>query len=121
MFPFNSVSTFVKLFVGGFYILPFYNPRYLFLRWNLLGYRRSFSLRVKKHPGTRKQMQLTVNNEQTVIPDGSTVRQLLAELGLANRPVAVERNRNVVSHRIFDETVLHNGDILEIVTLVGGG
>ncbi len=67
------------------------------------------------------RMQLTINNEASQQPENLTVRQLLDSLGLAGQYVAVERNREIVSHRTFDETVLTDGDVLEIVTLVGGG
>ena len=66
-------------------------------------------------------MKLTVNNQSTDYAEGLTVRQLLEQLGLAGQYVAVERNREIVSHRVFDETVLQDDDTLEIVTLVGGG
>jgi sulfur carrier protein len=55
------------------------------------------------------------------VPEGSTVRQLLTRLNIDKRPVAVERNKSIVSHRIFDTAILVNGDVLEVVTLVGGG
>ncbi|GHT20137.1 sulfur carrier protein ThiS [Planctomycetales bacterium] len=70
---------------------------------------------------TLKQMTLTVNGEPFEFADGITVRQLLVQLDRADRPVAVERNKTLVSHRVFDETVLADGDVLEVVTLVGGG
>ncbi|MDR1964771.1 MAG: sulfur carrier protein ThiS [Planctomycetaceae bacterium] len=66
-------------------------------------------------------MKLTINNEQTEIPDGLTVRQLLDRLELSNRHVAVERNRLIVPYRTFAEVRLEDGDTLELVTLVGGG
>ena len=66
-------------------------------------------------------MNLTINDELRAVPDGTTVAQLLEQLGLADKFVAVERNRTVVSFRLFSATVLADGDVLEIVTLVGGG
>ena len=66
-------------------------------------------------------MKLTVNNETSDYPENLTVRQLLNQLDLTGQYVAVERNRAIVSHRTFDETMLLDGDTLEIVTLVGGG
>jgi len=65
-------------------------------------------------------MQLTINGEEINF-DGTTVRQLLVQLQLADRPVAVERNGQIVSYSTFDQTKLNDGDILEVVTLVGGG
>ena len=66
-------------------------------------------------------MQLTINGESIIFTNGNTVRQLLEQLQLADRPVAVERNGRIVSHSTFDQTELTEGDVLEVVTLVGGG
>ena len=65
-------------------------------------------------------MQLTVNGEEINF-NGNTLRQLLEQLQLADRPVAVERNGQIVSHSTFDQTELTEEDVLEMVTLVGGG
>ncbi|HEX2687278.1 MAG TPA: sulfur carrier protein ThiS [Kofleriaceae bacterium] len=46
---------------------------------------------------------------------------LIEELGLAGKPVAVERNRDVVPRALHASTVLAAGDRLEVVTFVGGG
>ena len=65
-------------------------------------------------------MHLTINGEEIDF-NGNTVRQLLEQLQIADRPVAVERNGQIVSYSTFDQTVLNDGDVLEVVTLVGGG
>jgi len=65
-------------------------------------------------------MLLTVNGKEINFL-GNTVRQLLKQLHLTDRPVAVERNGQIVSHTTFEQTELNEGDSLEIVTLVGGG
>ena len=51
----------------------------------------------------------------------STLLGLLETLGLEPRCVAVERNKRLVRRSNFDQTDLADGDVLEIVTLVGGG
>jgi sulfur carrier protein len=66
-------------------------------------------------------MKLTVNGELQDIDQAHTVRQLLEALNLAQQPVAVELNRQVVPRKLHDQTPLHEGDVLELVTLVGGG
>ena len=66
-------------------------------------------------------MRLTVNGEEFEFSSGSTVRQLLGQLHLVSRPVAVERNGQIVPHSTFDRAELVEGDVLEVVTLVGGG
>ena len=66
-------------------------------------------------------MQVVVNGEAREVPDGTTVEGLLADLGLAGRPVAVERNREIVPRSAHAATRLGEGDRVEIVTMVGGG
>jgi sulfur carrier protein len=55
------------------------------------------------------------------VPHGTTVAALIDVLGLADRRVAVERNREVVPRAQHSSTVLAAGDRLELVTFVGGG
>ncbi len=64
---------------------------------------------------------LTVNGERRSVPAGQTVAALLAQLGLDRRKVAVERNEAIVSRSVYAETVLAEGDQLEIVHFIGGG
>ncbi|HXX93050.1 MAG TPA: sulfur carrier protein ThiS [Planctomycetota bacterium] len=66
-------------------------------------------------------MKVTVNGEAREVPDGTTLDGLLRELGLENRPIAVELNLQVVPRQRHAGTSLSGGDRLEIVTLVGGG
>lgn len=66
-------------------------------------------------------MKLMVNGEQRELGEGRTVRDLLEQLGMGETPVAVELNKQVVPRRRHDQTPLRNGDVLELVTLVGGG
>ena len=66
-------------------------------------------------------MEVTVNGEARRLDDGATVAGLLTGLGLADRKVAVERNRAIVPRSLFADTPLAPGDAVEIVTFVGGG
>ncbi len=66
-------------------------------------------------------MQVQVNGEPREIADGSTVRALLEQLGVTQPHVAVELNLEVVPRAVHGETLLCEGDRLEVVTLVGGG
>lgn len=65
-------------------------------------------------------MKLTLNGNPRDTA-AATVRALLEELGLANQAVAVELNREVVPRRAHESTALRDGDVVELVTLVGGG
>jgi thiamine biosynthesis protein ThiS len=64
---------------------------------------------------------IRLNGEARDIKSGATVTDLLEELGLDDRPVAVERNRAVVPRDSFDLTVLEDGDTVEVVSFVPGG
>lgn len=69
----------------------------------------------------RPRITLTVNGERRDLPDGATVTDLLAAIGLAARKVAVERNREIVPRSEYAGTRLAGGDALEIVHFIGGG
>jgi thiamine biosynthesis protein ThiS len=66
-------------------------------------------------------VQLKVNGAPREVPEGTTVRELIAHLGLGGGPVAVERNLEVVPRGEHASAVLSEGDVLEIVHFVGGG
>ena len=52
---------------------------------------------------------------------GRTLADYLADAGFDSRRVAVERNGEIVPKRLYGETVLADGDTLEVVGFVGGG
>jgi len=66
-------------------------------------------------------MNIIVNGKQQQVEDGTTLTGLIDQLNLDPTRVAVERNLNVVMRECFDETILAEGDNLEIVQFVGGG
>ena len=68
-----------------------------------------------------QSMRLVVNGEERQVGKSTTVKQLLASLGLADTLVAVERNEDVVPRARHEITELHEGDRVEVVHFVGGG
>ncbi len=66
-------------------------------------------------------MRISVNGREKELSDGITVLDMLHQLQLQPRRVAVERNEKIVRRSDFDTTTLSEGDRVEIVTLVGGG
>jgi sulfur carrier protein len=66
-------------------------------------------------------IDVVINGQARFVNEGTTVTGLINELGLTGRPVAVERNREVVPRAEHASTVLAAGDRLEVVTFVGGG
>jgi sulfur carrier protein len=64
---------------------------------------------------------ITVNGEARQVPAPATVADLLRQIGLDIRKVAVERNLEIVPRSTYAETALAAGDRLEIVHFIGGG
>ena len=65
-------------------------------------------------------MKLKINGEYREA-NATTVFDLLTELGLHPQGTIVERNREIVDRQAYRETHLSEGDVLELVRLVGGG
>ncbi len=66
-------------------------------------------------------LEIMLNGQRREVPGPMTIAGLLGYLGLKAEHVAVEVNRDLVSRARHAETSLAAGDVLEIVTLVGGG
>jgi thiamine biosynthesis protein ThiS len=66
-------------------------------------------------------IKVTVNGELRQVERDAAVLDLLRDLGLGERRVAVERNREIVKRDQYAATALGDGDVLEIIEFVGGG
>ena len=66
-------------------------------------------------------MTIQLNGAPREVADEATIADLLAELGVDARHVAVERNLELAPRTAHAQTKLAPGDRVEIVTLVGGG
>ncbi len=66
-------------------------------------------------------MRIIINGDAETVDDGAAISDLLDKFGLTPQRVAVEVNEALVPRAGFPDTCLHEGDRVEIVTLVGGG
>ncbi len=66
-------------------------------------------------------MKVTVNGEGKELSDDCTVHAMLLQLELTEGPVAVEINREIVPRATHASQIVREGDVIEIVHLVGGG
>jgi len=66
-------------------------------------------------------MKIRLNGEPRDLPEACTAEQLVAELGLQGRRLAMEVNREIVPRSDYAGHVLHEGDEVEIVHAIGGG
>jgi len=67
------------------------------------------------------ELAITVNGEAMRLPAGASVADLLERLKISTPRVAVERNREILPKAQYPGTPLANGDVFEVVELVGGG
>ncbi len=66
-------------------------------------------------------MRITLNGEFFELVGPATIADLLAQLEIDPRRVAVERNTVVLKRGTFEAIELVDGDEIEIVNFVGGG
>ena len=64
---------------------------------------------------------MVIINGTEVDAAGKTLGAYLASKGFASARVACEVNESIVPKSKYDETVLKDGDKVEIVSFVGGG
>lgn len=66
-------------------------------------------------------MRITLNGEPYDLDEPLSVADLLVRLAIDPRRVAVEHNLAILRRPLFAETLVHEGDRVEIVNFVGGG
>ena len=69
----------------------------------------------------RREVEIRLNGDSQELREGATVTDLLAQMGVTGRRVAVELNREILAREHFDATILRAGDVVEVVHFVGGG
>lgn len=62
-----------------------------------------------------------INGAERELPAGTTFAALVAELAPEARMVAVERNGEIVPRQRWAETLVADGDRIELVRFVQGG
>ena len=66
-------------------------------------------------------MQITVNGEQRDVLEGLTAEQLVSDMSITGKRIAMEVNLDIVPRSSYAEHVFKAGDKVEIVHAVGGG
>jgi thiazole synthase len=66
-------------------------------------------------------LSIRVNGEHRRVPGGTSVAEMVNQLGLDPLRVAVERNLEIVARGTLDAVCVEDGDDYEIVHFVGGG
>jgi sulfur carrier protein len=66
-------------------------------------------------------VKASINGEEHELPDGTTVAELLAQLGVIRNGVAVAKNERVVRRAEYESSTIADGDAIEIIKAVAGG
>ena len=75
----------------------------------------------RSHGYNRHAVEITLNGESYPLDEPHSVIDLLARLEIDPRRVAIEHNLAIVRRHLFPDTVVRDGDRVEIVNFVGGG
>ncbi len=76
---------------------------------------------MRSHGLSEETLSIRVNGDLRSLAAGSTIADLLSELGLGTRRVAIAVNRGVIPRSLYGDRVLEAGDRVEILEAVGGG
>ena len=68
-----------------------------------------------------QEIKIQLNGDAKSLQSGVSIEELLIELDLNHAAVAVEVNQQVQTRDEFRSTHLCDGDVVEVVSLVGGG
>jgi thiamine biosynthesis protein ThiS len=66
-------------------------------------------------------MKITLNGEPRSLTTKISLKQLVSELGLDNKRLAIEVNQEIVPRSEYDTHLLQEADQVEIVQAIGGG
>jgi sulfur carrier protein len=70
-------------------------------------------------PGT--EIDIELNGAAHALPDGASLHDLVASLGLAGQALALAVNRSVVPRERWADTPLAPRDKVDVVRAIGGG
>ena len=66
-------------------------------------------------------MQITVNGEERKVIEGLTAAQLIEDMDIVGKRIAMEVNLEIVPRSQYDSFTFSEGDKVEVVHAVGGG
>lgn len=67
------------------------------------------------------KVKIILNGEEKSLEQKMTVAQLIFDLELDVRKIAIEKDLQIVSPNQFEEVVIDEGSRIEIVHFIGGG
>ena len=73
------------------------------------------------YPRKTSMITIVLNGEDKQVDNNISVSQLLEELGLTEKRLAVEINQQIIPRSNFTDYILNEKDNVEIVQAIGGG
>lgn len=67
------------------------------------------------------QIKIILNGEEKILQDKITVAELISDLGLDVKKIAIEKDLEIVVPERFAQVLLDEGSRIEIVHFIGGG
>ncbi len=67
------------------------------------------------------KIKITLNGEEKILEKAITIAQLISDLDLDVKKIAVEKDLQIVNSTQFSEVILDEGSRVEIVHFIGGG
>lgn len=77
--------------------------------------------RLARDHGAGAGVPVRVNGDERLVPPGTTVAGLVAEMGLEPRGVAVAVDGEVVTRRTWADRALAAGEQVEVLSIAQGG
>ena len=65
--------------------------------------------------------RLRVNGREVELSQPTSLPDYLQGLGVDSRAIAVEHNGEIIQRDVYGDCLLRDGDVVEIVRMVGGG
>ena len=67
------------------------------------------------------QIKIILNGEEKILQDKITIAELISNLGLDVKKIAIEKDLEIVIPEQFSRVLLDDGSRIEIVHFIGGG
>jgi len=66
-------------------------------------------------------MQINLNGNPHQLLPNTTITQLISDLDLTGKRIAVELNQQIISRSQYSATIINENDTIELVQAIGGG
>lgn len=66
-------------------------------------------------------IKISINGEAREFAAALSIADMVSQLALTGKRIAIEQNGEIVPKSLYAQTMLQEGDVLEMVVAVGGG